>query len=132
PPTKPPTTTPPPSAPTAPPKPTANPNRRPKKQPKRTPNPPPRPKPNPGPQPLHVPPPLAPGTYDFPVTGNVSWGDTYGAERSDVPGGWHHGDDLFAPLGTPVVAVADGTVFAVGWDHVGGVGLGVWIEARGG
>ena len=42
-----------------------------------------------------------PGARDFPVAGDVAWGDTYGALRSDVPGGWHHGDDLFAPLGTP-------------------------------
>jgi murein DD-endopeptidase MepM/ murein hydrolase activator NlpD len=88
------------------------------------------PKPSPGSQPLHVTPPLAAGTYDFPVTGNVVWGDTYGALRSDVPGGWHHGDDLFAPLGTPVVAVADGTVFSVGWNHVGGWRL--WLRTASG
>jgi hypothetical protein len=77
-----------------------------------------------------VTPPLAPATYDFPVSGNVTWGDTYGVPRSDVPGGWHHGDDLFAPLGTPVVAVADGTVFAVGWNHVGGWRL--WLRTDAG
>ena len=71
-------------------------------------------------QPLRGTPPLGPGNYAFPVAGDVSWGDTYGAERSDVSGGWHHGDDLFAPLGTPVVAVTDGTVFSVGWNRVGG------------
>ena len=60
------------------------------------------------------------GSYLFPVAAHADWGDTYGAERSDVPGGWHHGDDLFAALGTPVVAVADGTIFAVGWNRVGG------------
>jgi hypothetical protein len=60
------------------------------------------------------------GQYVFPVAGHADWGDSYGGERSDVPGGWHHGDDLFAPLGTPVVAVADGTIFAVGWNRVGG------------
>ena len=63
---------------------------------------------------------LGAGAHTFPVVGDVAWGDTYGALRSDVPGGWHHGDDLFAPLGTPVVAVTDGTVFAVGWNPVGG------------
>ena len=71
-------------------------------------------------QPLTVTPLLGPGARTFPVVGDVAWGDTYGAQRSDVPGGWHHGDDLFAPLGTPVVAVTDGTVFAVGWNRVGG------------
>ncbi len=70
-------------------------------------------------QPLTGTPPLG-GQYVFPVAGGADWGDTYGGERSDVPGGWHHGDDLFAPLGTPVVAVADGTIFAVGWNRVGG------------
>jgi peptidase M23-like protein len=81
-------------------------------------------------QSLRVTPPLAPGTYDFPLAGRVSWGDSYGGARSDVPGGWHHGDDLFANLGTPVVAVADGTVFAVGWNHVGGWRL--WLRTDAG
>jgi murein DD-endopeptidase MepM/ murein hydrolase activator NlpD len=76
--------------------------------------------------PLRVTPTLGGATYDFPVLGTASWGDTYGANRSDVPGGWHHGDDLFVALGTPVVAVATGTVFAVGWNRVGGWRL--WLE----
>ena len=70
-------------------------------------------------QPLTGTPPLE-GQYVFPVAGQTDWGDSYGGLRSDVPGNWHHGDDLFAPLGTPVVAVADGTIFAVGWNRVGG------------
>jgi murein DD-endopeptidase MepM/ murein hydrolase activator NlpD len=94
----------------------------------------PRPKPkkhvrrgyHPSHDPLRATPGLGPAEYDFPVAGDVSWGDTYGANRSDVPGGWHHGDDLFAKLGTPILAVADGTVFAVGWNRVGGWRL--WLR----
>jgi len=80
----------------------------------------------PGRQPLKVTPPLEAGPYVFPVAGQADFGDTYGAERSDVPGGWHHGDDIFAPLGTPVVAVADGTLNRVGWERLGGWRL--WVR----
>ncbi|MBA3842042.1 MAG: M23 family metallopeptidase [Actinobacteria bacterium] len=78
--------------------------------------------------PLHTHPRLGGIAYDFPVAGEPAWGNTYGAGRSDVPGGWHHGDDLFATLGTPVLAVADGVVFAVGWNDVGGWRL--WLRDR--
>ncbi len=73
-------------------------------------------------QPQKVTPPLGltPSHYVFPVDGGASYVDTYGANRSDVSGGWHHGDDLFAPLGTAVVAVANGTLSLVGWNAVGG------------
>jgi murein DD-endopeptidase MepM/ murein hydrolase activator NlpD len=77
-------------------------------------------------EPLATVPPLQVSGDVFPVAGGADWGDTYGGARSDVAGGWHHGDDLFAPLGTPVVAVADGTVFAVGWNEVGGWRL--WLR----
>jgi murein DD-endopeptidase MepM/ murein hydrolase activator NlpD len=78
-----------------------------------------------GPAPLRpVPPNLQPkltaGGYVFPVYGPVSFTDTFGAFRGDVPGNWHHGDDIFAPLGAPVLACADGIVFSVGWNDVGG------------
>ena len=76
--------------------------------------------------PLTVTPPLNGGPYTFPVTGNAFFSDTYGAMRSDVPGGWHHGDDIFAPLGQPVVAVANGKVYKVGWNKVGGWRL--WLR----
>ncbi len=76
--------------------------------------------------PLTVTPPLKGGPYTFPVTGNAFFADTYGAMRSDVPGGWHHGDDIFAPLGQPVVAVANGKVYKVGWNKVGGWRL--WLR----
>jgi murein DD-endopeptidase MepM/ murein hydrolase activator NlpD len=77
-------------------------------------------------QPLTVTPPLALHHYDFPVAGSSEYIDTYGAFRSDVPGNWHHGDDIFAPLGTPVVAVADGTINRVGWEKLGGWRL--WVR----
>jgi murein DD-endopeptidase MepM/ murein hydrolase activator NlpD len=68
--------------------------------------------------------------YVFPVYGPVAWGDTFGASRPDAPGGWHHGDDVFAPLGAPILAVAHGVVFSVGWERVGGRRL--WlIDDRG-
>jgi hypothetical protein len=43
-----------------------------------------------------------------------------------VHGKWHHGDDIFAPLGAPVVAVANGTINRVGWHKVGGWRL--WVR----
>jgi hypothetical protein len=78
--------------------------------------------------PLTVTPPLRGGPYVFPVSGDVGFSDTYAAARSDVPGGWHHGDDLFSGLGSPVLAVADGTVFSVGWNRLGGWRL--WLRDR--
>jgi hypothetical protein len=77
-------------------------------------------------KPLTVTPPLGQTGYVFPVYGVSAFSDTYGAARSDVPGGWHHGDDIFAPLGTPLLAVAHGTVFSVGWNKVGGWRL--WLR----
>src|SRR5205085_6494496 len=64
--------------------------------------------------------------YVFPVYGASSFSDTYGAHRGDVSGGWHHGDDIFAPLGAPILAVAHGTVFSVGWNKIGGWRL--WLR----
>jgi murein DD-endopeptidase MepM/ murein hydrolase activator NlpD len=69
---------------------------------------------------------LTAGGYVFPVYGPASFGDTFGAPRSDVPGGWHHGEDIFAPLGTPLLAVAGGTIFSVGWNDIGG--WRVWLR----
>ncbi len=80
--------------------------------------------------PLKVTPPLGQYRYMFPVAGRSDYGDTYGAFRGDVPGKWHHGDDIFAVLGTPVVAIADGTLNRPGWDTVGGWRL--WVrDSRG-
>jgi murein DD-endopeptidase MepM/ murein hydrolase activator NlpD len=74
-------------------------------------------------------PPLTAGGYVFPVYGPTSWGDTFGAPRA-APVGWHHGADIFAPLGAPVLAVASGTLFSVGWNDIGGYR--VWLRDRDG
>jgi murein DD-endopeptidase MepM/ murein hydrolase activator NlpD len=77
-------------------------------------------------EPLTVTPPLGLRHYIFPVAGQSDYVNTYGAFRSDVPGNWHHGDDIFAALGTPVVAVANGTLNRVGWEKLGGWRL--WVR----
>jgi murein DD-endopeptidase MepM/ murein hydrolase activator NlpD len=80
--------------------------------------------------PVRAPPTVTPkltaGGYVFPVYGPSSFIDTFGAARGDVSGGWHHGDDIFAPLGAPILAVASGTVFSVGWNDIGGNRL--WLR----
>ena len=87
--------------------------------------PPPGPRPQTRPEtgkhvPLRVHPPLTatPVKYDFPVFGPSSYGNTFGAARSDES--YHHGDDIFGALGQPLVAVTDGTVFSVGYEKIGG------------
>jgi murein DD-endopeptidase MepM/ murein hydrolase activator NlpD len=69
---------------------------------------------------------LTSGGYVFPVYGPSAFTDTFGAGRATT--GWHHGEDIFAPLGAPILAVTDGTVFSVGWNDVGG--LRVWLRDR--
>jgi murein DD-endopeptidase MepM/ murein hydrolase activator NlpD len=76
--------------------------------------------------PIGLQPKLTAGRYVFPVYGLSSYTDTFGAFRGDVAGNWHHGDDIFAPLGAPVLACADGTIFSVGWNDVGGNRL--WLR----
>ena len=64
----------------------------------------------------------------FPVYGPASFTDEFGAAR--VSTGWHHGNDVFAPLGAPVLAVTAGELFLVGWNAVGGHRL--WLRDDGG
>jgi murein DD-endopeptidase MepM/ murein hydrolase activator NlpD len=78
--------------------------------------------------PPDVTPRLTAGGYVFPVYGPSSFVDTFGAPRATIASGWHHGQDIFAPLGAPILAVADGTVFSVGWNRVGGWRL--WLRDR--
>ena len=68
------------------------------------------------------------GPYIFPVFGPSSYSDTYGVARPGA--GYHHGDDILGELGQPLVAVADGTVFSVGWNRVGGNRL--WLRDHAG
>jgi murein DD-endopeptidase MepM/ murein hydrolase activator NlpD len=117
----------PPPPPPPPPKPVVKPKRSPPKTTKpATPAPEPSPIPSTRRPPSITPPLKTPGGYVFPVYGPSSFGDTFGAPRGDVSGGWHHGDDIFAPLGAPILAVATGTVFSVGWNEIGGNRL--WLR----
>ena len=73
-----------------------------------------------------VTPALGGGDRVLPVLGAAPPADTFGALRGDVAGDWHHGDDIFAPVGTPVLAAASGVVFSVGWNPLGGWRL--WLR----
>ena len=67
-------------------------------------------------------------SWIFPVGGKTTIGGPFGSFRSDT--GAHQGNDLFADFGTPVVAVADGTVENVGSLPISGNRL--WVYADGG
>jgi murein DD-endopeptidase MepM/ murein hydrolase activator NlpD len=77
-------------------------------------------------------PPISPATYEqltspgyvFPVAGGAHYGHDFGNFRADT--GFHEGSDLFAPAGTPLVAVQSGVLHNVGWNRLGGWRL--WIE----
>ncbi len=67
---------------------------------------------------------LVAASYVFPVAGGAHYGHDFGAPRADT--GFHEGSDLFAPEGTPLVAVQNGVLHNVGWNRLGGWRL--WIE----
>jgi murein DD-endopeptidase MepM/ murein hydrolase activator NlpD len=69
---------------------------------------------------------LSGGGFVFPVYGPASFGDSFGAPRADVEGGWHHGEDIFAPPGTPLLAVADGSLHTIGFNRIGGYRI--WLR----
>ena len=73
---------------------------------------------------------LSAGGYVFPVYGTASFGDSFGGPRPNIPGGWHHGEDIFAAEGTPLLAVADGTLHTIGFTKIGGYRL--WLRDTGG
>ena len=80
----------------------------------------------PGPPEIDVKPELTKKGYVFPIFGQAWFSSTLGAARANT--GWHHGTDIFATFGAPVLAVADGTLFSVGWNKVGGYRL--WLRDR--
>ncbi|MCE3287138.1 MAG: putative secreted protein [Gaiellaceae bacterium] len=69
---------------------------------------------------------LSAGGYVFPVYGTASFGDSFGGPRPNIPGGWHHGEDIFAAEGTPLLAVAAGTLHTIGFTKIGGYRL--WLR----
>jgi murein DD-endopeptidase MepM/ murein hydrolase activator NlpD len=66
--------------------------------------------------------------YAFPVYGKASVADDFGAARADT--GAHQGNDVFAPFGAPVLAVADGVVERVGTLPISGNRL--WLRTAAG
>src|SRR3954452_15808443 len=66
--------------------------------------------------------------FQFPVAAKTTIGGPFGSFRADT--GAHQGNDLFADFGTPVVAVADGTIENVGSLAISGNRL--WVYADGG
>jgi murein DD-endopeptidase MepM/ murein hydrolase activator NlpD len=106
----------------------------PAKKPKAPPPPPPKSPPEPKPNapaaphavPRSVSPHLTPNGYVFPVFGPSSWADDFGVPSRIASIGFHHGIDIFAPLGAPVLAVNDGVVFSVGYIPIGGNRL--WLR----
>jgi murein DD-endopeptidase MepM/ murein hydrolase activator NlpD len=62
--------------------------------------------------------------FVFPVYGKHNYSDTFGAFRADT--GIHEGNDIFAPAGTPLVAVCDGSLNRVGTLPISGNRL--WVK----
>jgi murein DD-endopeptidase MepM/ murein hydrolase activator NlpD len=74
--------------------------------------------------PANVQPELTKKGYVFPVYGPASFSDDFRAGRAST--GWHHGNDVFAAFGAPVLAVTDGELSLVGWNTIGGNRL--WLR----
>jgi murein DD-endopeptidase MepM/ murein hydrolase activator NlpD len=70
---------------------------------------------------------LARGRFVFPVYGDVRCADDFGAPRQ-VEIGSHQGNDCFAAFGSPVLAVADGTLNRVGTLPISGNRL--WLKTE--
>ena len=64
--------------------------------------------------------------YAFPVHAGYNYSNDWGAPRQHT--GTHEGNDIFAPTGTPVLAVADGRLFRVGTRKIPGNRL--WLKTK--
>lgn len=70
----------------------------------------------------------AAGDFHFPIAGPYTFRNDWHEPRSG--GRVHLGNDLFAALGTPLVAVERGVIANLGWDNLGGHGL--WLVGQSG
>ena len=66
--------------------------------------------------------------FVFPIAGDCEFIDSWGYPRSG--GRWHQGADIFATMGTPVVASENGTLDGVGSGTLGGIKL--WVNGDSG
>jgi murein DD-endopeptidase MepM/ murein hydrolase activator NlpD len=62
--------------------------------------------------------------YVYPVYGGTSVSDGYGTPTPN--GAWVRGADIYGRLGQPVIAVAGGSLYGVGWNHASGNKL--WLR----
>lgn len=70
--------------------------------------------------------------FVFPVQGEVEFIDSWGYPRMSgtASAHWHQGTDIFAPMGTPLVATESGVLDRVGTAGLGGMRL--WLEGDSG
>ncbi|MFS8641377.1 MAG: peptidoglycan DD-metalloendopeptidase family protein [Symbiobacteriaceae bacterium] len=84
---------------------------------------------NPNPRPDS---PFADPSYVFPFPKGATYSpytDTMGAARQWNGESWgHEGTDIPAPKGTPIVAVASGTIIRYGWNTLGGYRLTIELD----
>jgi murein DD-endopeptidase MepM/ murein hydrolase activator NlpD len=67
---------------------------------------------------------LTASPYVYPAFGDSTVGDAYGSPNAT--GGWERGADVYGRLGQPLVAVAAGTLYGVGWNRASGNKL--WLR----
>jgi murein DD-endopeptidase MepM/ murein hydrolase activator NlpD len=65
----------------------------------------------------------------FPVRGRVDWGEQDAAFGAWRGGHVHEGQDLFAPAGTPLLAIRDGLMVETGDDGGRGNYVAIWSRA---